>query len=184
MAAVQRFRAAGGRVLGYVHTAYGAREIGRVQAEIDAYLKFYDVDGFFIDEMATDPFQVAYYAKLYAFIKGRNQGFEVVGNPGTTTDELYRLSATADILVVFEGTAADFKRYSPPSWVLSHPARGFAAIVHGAETAEDLQRVLAHGVRVHLEGLFITDGRGGNPYDHLPLYWDQEVAALKGLLSP
>ena len=73
-AVVQQFRAAGGRVLGYVHTSYGAREIGSVKSDIEAYIDLYDIDGFFVDEMATDPFLVPYYASLYAFIKGRNQG--------------------------------------------------------------------------------------------------------------
>lgn len=179
-AVVQRLRSAGGRILGYVHTSYAAREIGRVQSEIEAYIQLYDVDGFFIDEMATDPLEVSYYAGLYAFIKSRNQGYEVVGNPGTSTDEQYLRSATADILVLFEGTAADFKRYRPSSWVLSYPPRRFAAIIHGAQTAEDLRRVLASSIRAHVEWLFVTNGRRSNPYDHLPPYWDREVAALKG----
>jgi len=29
-----------------------------------------------------------------------------------------------------------------------------------------------------------TDGTGGNPYDHLPSYWDQEVAAIASLSVP
>ena len=70
----------------------------------------------------------------------------MIGNPGTGTDELYRISATADTLVLFEGTAAGFRRYRPASWVLTYSPRGFAAIVHGAPGAEDLRRVVAHGL--------------------------------------
>src|SRR5208283_3126024 len=110
--------------------------------------------GFFIDEMATDPLEVSYYAGLYAFIKSRNQGYEVIGNPGTSTDQQYLMSATADTLVLFEGTAADFRRYRPSSWVLSYSPRRFAAIIHGAQTGDDLRRVVAHGIRAHVEGFF------------------------------
>src|SRR5829696_6590684 len=44
-------RNAGGRAIGYVHTSYTARPIGDVKTEVDQYLSFYSVDGFFVDEM-------------------------------------------------------------------------------------------------------------------------------------
>ena len=183
---IMRLRSSGsgpqvGGVIGYVHTSYGAREIGDVKSEIEAYLALYDIDGFFIDEMATDPFQVPYYTGLYTFIKRRNAGFEVIGNPGTSTDPVYRISATADTLVLFEGTPAGFRHYRPPSWALSYAPRGFAAIIHGARNGEELRRILARSVRAHLGALFITDGAGSNPYDHLPSYWEDEVGAVKAI---
>ncbi|QEH32241.1 Spherulation-specific family 4 [Aquisphaera giovannonii] len=177
--ACRRARAAGVRILGYVHTSYGARDPGLVRADVEGYTRLYEVDGFFVDEMSNDPRSVPYYAELRGFIKGLNPAFEIVGNPGTLTDEAYRTTPTADVLVLFEGTAASFRDFGPPAWALRYPPGGFAAIVHGAGAAGDMRRAFDHASRAHLGGLYVTDGDGANPYDHLPPYWAGEVARMK-----
>ena len=181
VATVARFRGAGGRVLGYVHTSYGAREIGQVKSDIQAYLKMYDVDGFFVDEMSTNPLQVAYYSGLYAFIKHQKQALEVVGNPGTNTNESYVKSRTADRLVIFEGPADRFEEHLPSRWVLHYRRQRFAQVIYGTATAKEMLRVLARSVQVNASAVFISDGSGSNPYNRLPSYWEQEVSALKAV---
>ena len=47
----QQSQAAGMKVLGYVDSAYGARAIADVVSDIDSYSSWYQVDGFFIDDM-------------------------------------------------------------------------------------------------------------------------------------
>ncbi|WP_165228950.1 spherulation-specific family 4 protein [Aquisphaera insulae] len=178
-AACRRARAAGARILGYVHTSYGLRDPELVRAEVVAYLEMYEVDGLFIDEMSSDPRSVPYYASLRRFITDRDPRLEVVGNPGTLTDEDYRSASTADVVVLFEGTAESFESFGPPAWALRYPADGFAAIVHGARTERDMRRALNHAAAAHLGAIFITDGDGPNPYDHLPGYWPREAAALR-----
>src|SRR5262249_43940990 len=83
VAAVDRLRVAGGRVLGYVHTSYAKRPLAAVEQDIRTYLQFYQVDGFFIDEMANTVQDLGYYEAIYRSIKRSNPGFKVVGNPGT-----------------------------------------------------------------------------------------------------
>ena len=51
VAAVGAARAAGMKVLGYVHTSYGARQASLVEADIDAYAAWYSIDGVFFDEV-------------------------------------------------------------------------------------------------------------------------------------
>lgn len=48
--AVDAFRAAGGKVLGYAHTSYGARSQTEVRSEVASYASFYNIDGIFLDE--------------------------------------------------------------------------------------------------------------------------------------
>ena len=48
--AVRTAQRVGARVLGYVHTDYGARPAGEVAADIDRYAQWYGVDGIFLDE--------------------------------------------------------------------------------------------------------------------------------------
>ena len=47
----QQSQAAGVKVLGYVDSAYGNRAVDDVLSEIDTYSAWYQVDGFFIDDM-------------------------------------------------------------------------------------------------------------------------------------
>jgi hypothetical protein len=49
---VDALRAAGGRVIGYVHTSYGSRSIDEVLSEVDAYYTCYNLDGIYFDEAA------------------------------------------------------------------------------------------------------------------------------------
>jgi hypothetical protein len=53
VAVVDALRAAGGAVVGYVHSSWGSRPMAEVTAEIDRYADWYDIDGIFVDEMST-----------------------------------------------------------------------------------------------------------------------------------
>lgn len=58
----QQSQAAGMKVLGYVDSAYGTREVSDMQNEMVAYADWYRVDGFFIDDMYIAG---KHYCKLY-----------------------------------------------------------------------------------------------------------------------
>ena len=179
VAVVQKVRDAGCQVFGYVHTSYGARDLALVKSDVEAYLALYRVDGFFVDEMSTHPLRVPYYAELYDFIKARDQGFAVVGNPGTGTDESYLQRGTADTFVLFEGPVDRFVNGQLPSWVASYPASRFAAIVYGTSTTKEMKQVLEKCVRDQIGLVYISDRQGANPYDRLPEYWTQETTAME-----
>src|ERR1700744_2859377 len=46
--ALAKLHQAGGKATGYIHTSYGERPLAEVEKEIDLYLSFYSLDGFFI----------------------------------------------------------------------------------------------------------------------------------------
>lgn len=52
-AVAKQSQAAGIHVLGYIPSGYGNRDIADVVSEINSYRTWYEVDGFFIDEMYT-----------------------------------------------------------------------------------------------------------------------------------
>src|SRR5262245_14170756 len=54
VAALASLHASGGKVIGYVSSDYARRSLTDVKADIDKYLLWYAVDGFFIDEMTND----------------------------------------------------------------------------------------------------------------------------------
>lgn len=182
LAVVESLRAAGGRVLGYVHTSWGGRDSAVEQADVDAYLARYPLDGFFIDEMASDAANLAHYSKLYAYIKGKGAGLMVLGNPGTPTDLAYLSSPAADILISFEGYAADYAQL-PAGYFDPALAGRLASIVHGA-TAAQMDSFVAEAATLGLAMIYVTDDTMPNPYDVLPSYWQQEVERAAAVPAP
>jgi hypothetical protein len=186
VAAVDRLRATGGRVLGYVHTSYAKRPLAAVQQDIRTYLQFYRVDGFFIDEMANTPQALGYYEALYQSIKQRDPGFKVVGNPGTPYTMPGYMSAV-DTLVIFEGPAtayADYQPTGPSPWVADYPPRRFANLVYAVHDAQGMQQALTDARKKNAGSVFITDDKLPNPYRGLPRYWTEELAAIAALDLP
>ena len=84
-AAVGAFRAAGGKVVGYVSTQYGARDESAVLADVNAYKNFYTIDGIFLDEMHNIAATLPYYENLRSNISTINLNYQVFGNAGTNT---------------------------------------------------------------------------------------------------
>jgi hypothetical protein len=186
VAAVDRVRAAGGRVLGYVHSSYAKRPRAAVEQDIRAYLQFYGVDGFFIDEMANTPQPLGYYASIYQSIKQLDSRFKVVGNPGTPYTLAAYLNAV-DTLVIFEGPAAayaDYQPMGPAPWVADYPRSRFANLVYAVNDAASMQQALTAARQTNAGSVFITDDKLPNPYRGLPRYWTEELAAVAALDLP
>src|SRR5436190_3744456 len=72
--AINSLKQSGGRVIGYVYSSYTARPLADVQADIDRYYSFYNIDGIFVDEVTNDSTaaHLDYYEALYRYIKGKN----------------------------------------------------------------------------------------------------------------
>ena len=182
LAVVESLRAAGGRVLGYVHTSWGGRDSAVEQADVDAYLARYPLDGFFIDEMASDTANLAHYTSLYTYIKSKGAGLMVLGNPGTPTDPAYLSSPAADVLISFEGYAADYAQL-PAGYFDPALAGRLASIVHGASAAQ-MDSFVADAAPLGLAMIYVTDDTMPNPYDVLPSYWQQEVERAAAVPAP
>ena len=99
------------QTIGYVYTSYGARALSAVKADIQAYLKWYKVNGFFFDEVAANSANVTYYSNLTSYVKSLNPAYLVVLNPGTVPSVKNYLDF-ADVTVVNEDsitTSSTFK---------------------------------------------------------------------------
>nr|WP_242468531.1 spherulation-specific family 4 protein [Burkholderia plantarii] len=180
--AIKKLRAAGGKVIAYVHTSYGARSLSDVTADINKYLAFYTVDGFFIDEMANDSTtaHVQYYQSLYNYIKGLSPNYQVVNNPGANLPEIYASLPVADRFVVYEDKQTNYAGFVPAAWQAVYGASRFIHIVYNATSSQltgDLQFAVASGAG----GVYITSLKLPNPYNGLPSYWSQEVSAVAAL---
>ena len=200
------------RVIAYVPTTWGDRDIDRVKYEIDKFYDFYDVDGIFLDEVSTQTSYLAYYEEIYDYIKNKPavRNTLTVLNPGGQTDESYM--SVSDILVTFEGYYANpgpsvpdpgqwyEDNYLAPSWVSDYPASRFWHLVHTTGTIDEM----AHAVRLsqdrNVGWIYVTpdemlpydpiNGYTGNPWDSFPpdgspgSYWSAELAAVRPPTDP
>lgn len=185
VASINEFRAAGGKVLGYVYTCYGVnhctpevpptRSTSEVLADAQKYANWYGVDGVFLDEMATQPGALPFYQTVSNSLRAAHPGWEIVGNPGVTPSAGY--VPLANTLMSFEGSYSDFINGSFLSGLTNAASTG--AIVHSVATVAQMQQVMGLARQHGLGAIYVTDGTmaSGNPYLHLPSYWTAEVAA-------
>lgn len=167
-------RAGGVGMIGYVHTSYGARSAAEVKADIDLYSAYYGVGGIFLDEVSTATNKLAYYADLYAYIKGRTNLPLVVTNPGTKTPEVYLSFPATDTSVIFED-GEGWTTYVPDAYVARYPARCFATLLHDIATAESMRTNVDLAVRRNVGWIYVTDDTLDDPWDTLPSYWAELV---------
>lgn len=185
----------GGSVVGYVYTRYGngTRSVEDIKTNIDRYLTLYGRDvisGIFLDEMASDARQIDFYREIYSYIKSKDVALRVVGNPGTPPAEVF--ATVADLLVTFEGTAADYQNYDPRSrsaWLYALPNARQSALVHNADTCAAMQTAVrsAASARFNAGVVYATDLRYnastgvGNPWASLPTYWTSLVSTVQAV---
>lgn len=207
-AATTNLRNAGGLVIGYIFTQRGDRPVAELHQDIQDYINWYDVDGFFFDEMPTTftmntktPAEQEvifdYYTDLYNHIDQFDGHDYVIGNPGNHTEERFLNEPTADALVILENDFADQAVTDPPPtgaigyfpepWV-TDPANGydhteFSLIQHNVPTTADMLAVVDAGLSKKFGQFYITDDTNvdDNPFNRLPTYWDDFVDKIEAV---
>ena len=156
------------KVIGYVHTKWGKRDIELVKNDIDMWISLYpNIEGFFIDEVSDSATKIDYYKKLYNYIKSKKNYF-IVLNVGTMPDENY--FSIADNIVVYEG---DIKNL--PNKACESYAYKSSIIVYGAN--EDKMKEIIS--TKHCKYIYVTDNNNSMPYELLPSFFDEEINLLK-----
>lgn len=171
VAGIAKLRRSGVTVLGYVATSYGKKDVLRVNEEADRWKAWYRVDGIFYDEMAYEPGSEAYYRGLGRYAQSQGLGL-TVGNPGTGIPESY--ADSFDTIVIYEEAGLPALE-SLGGWHLNYGRRKWAILPHSVKTL-DRTFVKEASRRVGLIG--ITDLAMPDPWEHLPTYFKELVAAL------
>lgn len=175
VARIAQVRAAGLQVLGYVHTSYGVRSAQAVLDDVKHYRDWYGVSDVFFDEAASDPAHLAQF-RTYSDQVRQAGGF-VVLNPGTVPDQGY--SALADVLLTFEGTAAQYLHIpAEPAWLAAMPRERVWHLVHSTP-AGDIGGILDLARKRGVGRIYVTDARPPQPWDRLPAAWS-ELLSLTG----
>jgi hypothetical protein len=140
--------------IGYIYTKWGDRNISEVENDIDKWIKFYPIKGFFVDESATNEGNLSYYTTLYNYIKSKGN-YYIVLNPGTMPNEKY--FEIADNIVIFEDDIKNLNiKCSQKSSIIAYNA-----------SQQQMQEVLQN---YNCDYFYITD----KMYDELPSYFDEE----------
>ena len=169
---VPRLKAASIPVYGYVHTKYGTRPIAEVKADIANHKMWYGIDGIFVDTVSTQPQLLPYYRDLCSFL--RSLGLKIVLNPGSSGPE--ELAQIADYVVVAENYWRIYQTQPRPAWEAKYPGKLWH-MVHecpAAEMAAAVNRMKSNGAGL----LYVTDDIMPNPWNTLPPYYAQFVAAV------
>jgi hypothetical protein len=164
MPALQRLRQAGVAIAGYVDTSYGQRQPRDALAELDAFLKWYEVTGVCFDRVAITAEHLRYYATLSR--DARYLGARLVlFNHGAHPLEAY--ADHANLLGTFEGPWRSYLRLAVPRWTRSRSADQFYHVVY-AVPRENYDHAFLLAMRRRAGSVYITDRSGANPYDSLP----------------
>jgi len=172
---VQSSQAAGVKVLGYVHTSYGTRNITQVLSDIATYYSWYSPSGIFVDEASTSCASITYYTTIYNNVK--SHGGTVMINPGAMTAQCYM--AVADIVLIAENTWSGYQSgWTTPTWMPSYSPSRFFHIIHSCPPSA-YSSAISMAISRYAGYVYITDLVLPNPYLALPSYW----AALQGAVN-
>jgi hypothetical protein len=195
-AAMTNLESAGGKVVAYVFTNDGNTPISTVEGQISTYLSQYGslIDGFYLDGMLVTPGTLSYYQSVDGFIKGLSASYKVIGNPrqpylnGVGASDYL---STADNFDLFEGpdTAPmgnpGFNNYPyGQSWFMNYSSSRFSNTIYNVPTVSAMLADVSRAAQLNAGDVYATDASLPNPYDALPSYWDQEVAAIASLPEP
>lgn len=178
-------QAAGIKVIGYVRTNYTAFTEAIVEADIDSYYAWYNVDGIMVDEVTTAAGTQSYYQDLHDYIKGKPGAALVVLNPGTPPDESYMTAC--DICGTAELDLGNYRKRTAASWESSYAPDRFWHIIYACGWSDQpdgglaqLREALTLSQSYGAGYVWITSDTEPNPYDTIPAdpYWPAFISAL------
>ncbi len=163
------------KVIGYVYTGYGNRDIDDVKTNIDSWLEYYKdlgIEGIFFDEVSDEKEDLDYYKELSEYAKSNGMDF-VVLNPGTTTDKAYFDANIADVIVSYENPYRSWRDNLPST--LNEPTKNtkLSLLIYEME-GDKTEELFNFAKENNFDYLYFTeDGFDGNPWDSLSEYTEE-----------
>ena len=164
---VKNLQAAGIIVLGYIDTIYAGRALSSVESDATNWWNWYHPNGIFFDEFGGS---AAYYSTLNTFVKALGVTY-TMGNPGTTVSTSYY--GILDSLIISENPS--YPSISTLSSATSgYSKSGFGYLAYGVS----LDTSFEVSSTQYVGWIYITSASGSNPWNTLPSYFSNEVAAI------
>ena len=175
--AIKELKSANIKIVGYVSTLYGDRDIDEVIADIDAWSRIYKsigVSGIFFDETSIYIDYLDYYKQLTKEARDRDLNFTIL-NAGITTDQKYIDSNIANIVVTYEHTARKLLENPPKTYNTPTANTKLSLLVYKLE--DNIVDDLISFAREHKFSYiyFTEDGFDRNPWDSISEYLQEEV---------
>ena len=171
-AGIARLTAAGVKVIGYVHTLWGARPAAELQTEMGEWQSWYPgVSGIFFDEMANAAGQESYYSALTAYAKGRGLGF-TIGNPGADSSPTY--VGTEDVILIYENSGVPSVA-ALGGWHAGYDRNNFGVIPYAVGS---LDTSFVQSAKQYVGYIYLQNDTLPNPWDSVPPYLSDLVASL------
>ena len=172
---INKAKAAGIKIPGYVYTDYGNRDAAVVKADIDKYRNFYGVNDIFLDQVSASTTALSYYQDLANYIRATS-GSLVILNHGAIPNQAY--AQIGDILLIFEGSFSEYKAATFPSWVFNYPSDKFAHLVYDTGNKSRMNQAIRLANQQNAGYIYVTNDTLPNPWDSLPSYWSAEINKL------
>lgn len=172
-----RSAATGGRLLGHLDAALGARPQGELIADAHRYLEWYKVDGFWLDRCPTDRTMLPASRRVASALRTLLDDAYLVFAHGAHPFPGY--AESADQLVTFAGPWTEYRWSQVADWTAEYPAERFCHLVHGVPRTH-LDEALRIARWQGAGTVYFTDrlDRGGDAWETLPGYWDDFVSRI------
>lgn len=161
--AVEAVHRAGGRVIGYVDTAYARRPGAHVLRDLTAYQSWYGLRGGFLDQVASGAEHAGHYRRVAEAARRLGLDF-LVANPGVAPDPGY--AEIFDVVVTFEGPWVAYSDQAVASWTRRFAAERFCHLIHSAPAGMP-GPVIRGAARRHAGAVYVTELTGANPWSGL-----------------
>jgi hypothetical protein len=169
---ISRLTAAGIKVIGYVATGYAAKSPTVIKADIDRWKSFYPgLTGIFFDEQSNKASDVAFYKDLSQYAKSQGLTF-TVGNPGTDTAESF--IGALDVMLIYETDGLP-STSQMGGWHANYAPSNFGIIPY----AVSMDSTFVHNARKYVQYIYLQSDNLPNPWDSLPSYFADLLAALE-----
>jgi hypothetical protein len=170
---IARLAAGGIKVIGYVATGYAVNSPAAVKADIDRWRAFYpgQISGIFFDEQSNRAGDVPYYRDLSQYAKAQGLSF-TVGNPGTDSAPEY--IGALDTMLIYESSGLPSVSQLG-GWHASHAPSNFGVIPHAAS----FDAAFVRNARQYVQYIYLQNDTLPNPWDSVPAYFGDLLAALE-----
>ncbi len=174
-AAIAEAAGRGVRLIGYVDLEFGDRQVTKIKADIDAWLRFYPlVTGFFLDRQPCDAAHAAFVSEVGSYAREKRPGALLIGDPGQTCDDSFLSRHAVDVACVF-ARPDGFSAFELPENLRTFQPSQFAALAYQVPDAQAMRALLKEAIIKRIGYIYVTDGKSPNPWAGLPAYWEDEV---------
>lgn len=178
LAVIDRAKREGVLTIGYVSTGFAKRPRAQVERDVDRWFELYpNIQGIFFDEQSAGAEKVDYYVAASQYVRNMRSKALIVSNPGVVCAKEYVALSAADVICI--GEHGDGIALSLPAWVNENSPDRFAFLAYDVKRREKMETLVQNALKNRVGYIFVTDAGMPNPWNRLPTWWDDEVAAVR-----